>query len=262
MKFCIFFVLGCPSFLFGIDVHYIEVKSIHQVAGDILHDKADFCLILDLDDTLLQGGEALSHSLWQQKTIEQFQKLGLTEREAWETVTPYWIEIQHMGSVKPIEPTMSLLISKLQDQGKAIFAYTERPKTTKDLTLKQLQAVSVSLEATAPQLKLSLPDQLLYHSGVLFSEELHKGPGLQCFLEGLILLPKKIIYIDNNKENVMRIGELCRNYGIVYFGIIYKAQQFSSPIYLPEIAKIQYTYSKKLLSNDAAALLLRHQMEE
>ncbi|EPJ32026.1 hypothetical protein CP061683_1135A, partial [Chlamydia psittaci 06-1683] len=52
---------------------YVEVKSIHEIAGDILYDDQDFWLIFDLDDTLLEGAEALTQTVWLQKTIEGFQ---------------------------------------------------------------------------------------------------------------------------------------------------------------------------------------------
>ncbi|WP_201457084.1 DUF2608 domain-containing protein [Chlamydia sp. 17-3921] len=240
---------------------YTQIKSIHEVAGDILYDNEDFWLIFDVDDTLFQGAEALTHTLWLQNTIEGFQQLGLTEQKAWETVLPYWIEIQEMGSVKSIEVAMNTLIKKIQAQGKTLFAYTERPRRTKDLTLKQLESLDIFVSKTAPQAN-TLPEQLAYHSGVLFAEEYHKGLGLQLFLDALDFSPKKIIYIDNLEENVLRVGDLCVNRGIHYFGITYSAQKYLPPIYLPEISKIQYTFSKKLLSNEAAALLLRHQLHK
>ncbi|AGW40026.1 hypothetical protein CPE3_0698 [Chlamydia pecorum P787] len=247
--------------LYGSTSRYAQVKSIHEVAGDILYDPEEFWLIFDLDDTLFQGAEALTHSKWLHHTLEGLLHHGVTKQEAWETLVPYWLELQEMGSVKSIETAINILIQRIQEQGKPVFAYTERPRRSKDLTLRQLQAVHLSLSPTAPKVA-ALPDSLIYEAGVLFAEEYNKGLGLKLFLDSLDSLPKKIIYIDNLKENVLRIGELCKNRGISYFGITYTAQQFLPPVYLPEIAKVQYTFSKKLLSNEAAALLLRHQMHE
>ncbi|EPP34723.1 HAD super, subIIIB family protein [Chlamydia ibidis] len=239
----------------------VEVKSIHEVAGDILFDTTNFWLILDIDDTLLEGAEALTHSMWMTKTIEGFQQLGFSEQESWETTYPYWLEFQEKGSVKPIEPAMKLLIEKIQEKGQPCFAYTERRKETQAITLKQLASVQIQFKPN-----LNLPDQLptsiLFASGILFGNEIHKGRGLSLFLDALTIHPEKIIYVDNDYYNVVRVGELCKSRNISFFGIVYRAQKFFPPIYLSEIAKIQYTYSKKLLSNEAAALLLRHQMIE
>ncbi|WP_100934110.1 DUF2608 domain-containing protein [Candidatus Chlamydia corallus] len=262
MKTWLFFTLlfFCSSFYAS--CRYAEVKSIHEVAGDILYDEENFWLIFDLDDTILQGGEALSHSIWKNKAIEGLQKQDVSEQEAWEAVVPFWLKVQEMGTVQPIESAIFLLIEKVQKQGKATFVYTERPKKAKDLTLKQLNILNVSLETTAPQPQAPLPKNLLYTSGILFTGEYRKGPGLDFFLETCNPLPTKIIYIDNQKENILRIGDLCQKYGIAYFGITYKAQEFLPPIYFDNIAQVQYNYSRKLLSNEAAALLLRHQMHE
>ncbi|WP_041468065.1 DUF2608 domain-containing protein [Chlamydia felis] len=243
-------------------VRYVEIKSIHEIAGDILYDSSDFWLILDLDDTLLEGAQALTHSLWLQKTIEGFQELGLAEREAWESIYPYWEGFQEKGSVKLIENAMQLLITRVQEKKKTLFAYTERKHSSKNVTLQQLKSLGLSLDSTAPVVTTPLPKSLLFASGVVFGEELHKGPGLQLFLDAIQAHPEKIIYIDNLKENVLRIGELCKLKKISYLGITYTAQKFLPPVYTPEISKVQYTYSQKLLSNEAAALLLRHQMIE
>ena len=91
-----FWILLC--FFFPIVGHtavttrYVEIKSIHEVAGDILYDPSDFWLILDLDDTLLEGAQALTQFLWLQKTLIGLQQLGFTENEAWNTAYPYWLE--------------------------------------------------------------------------------------------------------------------------------------------------------------------------
>ncbi|WP_366223692.1 DUF2608 domain-containing protein [Chlamydia buteonis] len=241
---------------------YVEVKSIHEIAGDILYDDKDFWLIFDLDDTLLEGAQALTQTLWLQKTIEGFQQLGLSESEAWETVYPYWEGFLEKGSVKTIENAMQILITKVQEKQKTLFVYTERKHSSKAITLQQLKSLGLSLESTAPVITHELPKSILFSSGVLFGEELHKGPGLQIFLDTIAARPEKIIYVDNSKENVVRVGELCKLKKISYLGITYSAKKFLPPIYHPEISKIQYTYTQKLLSNEAAALLLRHQMIE
>lgn len=241
---------------------YIEVKSIHEIAGDILYDTSDFWLILDLDDTLIEGAQALTQFLWLKKTILGLQQLGFTETESWNTAYPYWESIQEKGSIKTIESALPLLITRLQEQGKTVFAYTERQSSAEEITLKQLKSLNITLASSSPKIPHTLPPTILFSSGVLFGGELHKGPGLQFFLNALNIHPEKIIYIDNDKHNVLRIGELCKSKNIAYFGITYTAQKFSPPIYLPEISKVQYTYAQKLLSNEAAALLLRHQMTE
>ncbi|SPN74138.1 Protein of unknown function (DUF2608) [Chlamydia serpentis] len=262
MKTWLFLTFLLCSFSLNASCRYAEVKSIHEVAGDILYEEEEFWLILDLDDTILEGGEALSHSTWKNKTIEGLQKKGISQQEAWEAVFPFWLEVQEMGTVKPIESSIFLLIEKIQKQGKVAFAYTERLKKSKETTLKQLGTLNVSLTATAPQPQLPLPKNLLYTSGILFGEESHKGPALDLFLQSFTPLPSKIIYIDNEKENILRIGDLCKKYGIAYFGITYKAAQVLPPVYFDNIAQVQYNYSRKLLSNEAAALLLRHRMDK
>ncbi|SYX09192.1 Protein of unknown function (DUF2608) [Chlamydia poikilotherma] len=262
-KYWLFFFFLLPLAIHSSETtRYVEVKSIHEIAGDILHDSSDFWLILDLDDTLLEGAQALTQSLWLQKTIEGFQQLGLSEYEAWETTYPYWEEFQKKGSVKTIENALQILITKIHEKKKTLFAYTERKFSSKNITLQQLKSLNLELESTAPTIPTHLPKGILFASGVLFGEELHKGPGLQLFLDTIEAHPEKIIYIDNHKENVLRIGELCKLKNISYLGITYKAQKFLPPIYIPEISEVQYTYSQKLLSNEAAALLLRHQMTE
>lgn len=159
-----FWILLC--FFFPIVGHtavttrYVEIKSIHEVAGDILYDPSDFWLILDLDDTLLEGAQALTQFLWLQKTLIGLQQLGFTENEAWNTAYPYWESIQDKGSVKTIESAMLTLISRLQEQGKTVFAYTERQRSAEEITIKQLKSLDITLLSSAPPTPQTLPPNI------------------------------------------------------------------------------------------------------
>lgn len=239
-----------------------DIQSLHEITTDLLYDPTDYWLILDLDDVLIEGNEALTHSLWLQKTIEGFQKLGLCEQEAYNVTYPCWLEFQEKGSVKLIEKDFPTLLSKLTTMGRTVFIYTERPQKAYELTLKQLASVNITLPHPEISLLYELPESMSFSSGILFSGELHKGPALQHFINYTKTLPKKIIYIDNNEKNVLRIEELCLSKKISFVGIVYQAQKLFPPVYQPELAKIQYTFVQKILKNEAAALLLRHGFTE
>lgn len=240
----------------------IEVQSLHEISTDLLYDPTDYWLITDLDDVLLEGNEALTHSLWLQRTIDGFKKLGISEQEAYEVTYPCWVEFQEKGSVKLIEKDFPCLLSKLTEAGRTLFVYTERPQNIEELTHKQLSSLNINLKHPSISFVYDLPESMKFSSGILFSGELHKGPALQHFFSCTRDLPKKVIYIDNDEKNVLRIEELCLSKKISFLGIVYRAQKLFPPVYQPELAKIQYTFAQKILKNEAAALLLRHGFTE
>lgn len=240
----------------------IEIQSLHEIATDLIYDSEDYWLIMDLDDVLLEGNEALSHSLWLQRTVDGLKQLGLCEQEAYDVTYPCWIEFQEKGSVKLIEKDFPCLLAKLTETGHTSFVYTERPQKIKELTHKQLSSLNIHLKHPQISLTYELPESMSFSSGILFGGELHKGPALQHFFNCVDVLPKKVIYIDNDEKNVSCIEELCLSKKISYLGIVYRAQKLSPSVYQPELAKIQYIFAQKLLKNEAAALLLRHGLTE
>lgn len=250
-------ILGCAKNT--CEAQCIEIYSIYEVSSDLLYAPKNPWIIVDLDDVVFEGQEALTHTLWLEATIKGFKELGVCEQEAWKISYPCWIEFQERGSVKLIESCFRDLFSELAKNNHTVFIYTERSSSEKDLTLRQLD--SLGIHVPHPQISfLSQPDAFEFCSGVLFGGERHKGPALQHFLDSVDNLPSKIIYIDNNANNVLRIADLCKSRHIPFLGITYLAQKLHPPVYQPDIAKTQYTFAQKLLSNEAAALLLRHQL--
>jgi Protein of unknown function (DUF2608). len=261
MRFLFAFILLCSPWVSEASQRIVTVKTIHEIASDILYDDTNYWLIFDVDDVLFEGAEALSHSSWFERSVQGMRALGTSEKDAWEVIYPEWLAIQRQGSIKQIETAIPLLITKVQNQDKIVFAYSERQLCAQNVTLEQLAAINVSFEK--PNLPhASLPPSIGFTKGVLFGSEIHKGIGLQLFLDAQPDLPEKIIYIDNEKYNVMRVGEVCSQKNIPYLGIIYTASKYRSPTYLPDIAKVQYLFRQKLLSNEAAALLLRHRLDK
>ncbi|MBQ8498227.1 DUF2608 domain-containing protein [Chlamydia sp.] len=261
MRFLFFFVVLLSPWISEASQRIVTVKTIHEIASDILYDDTNYWLIFDIDDVLFQGAEALSHSTWFERSIQGMRALGTSEQEAWEALYPEWLAIQHQGSIKQIETAIPLLINKVQHQNKIVFAYSERKFCAQEITFNQLASINLSFEkSNLPDTKL--PSMISFTKGVLFGAEIRKGPGLQYFLDAQTSLPEKIIYIDNEKYNVLRIGEICKHKKISYLGVVYTASQYLPPVYLPDIAKIQYLYRQKLISNEAAALLSRHRLDK
>ena len=64
MRFWLVLVFLCFSQTSEASQRIVTVKTIHEVASDILYDETDYWLIFDVDDVLFEGAEALSHSLW------------------------------------------------------------------------------------------------------------------------------------------------------------------------------------------------------
>ena len=68
---------------------------------------------------------------------------------------PEWLAIQRQGSIRQIEAAIPLLITKVQNLGKTVFAYSERKLCAQDITMEQLASLNLSFEkALLPNTKL------------------------------------------------------------------------------------------------------------
>ncbi|WP_213318184.1 DUF2608 domain-containing protein [Chlamydiifrater volucris] len=257
--------------------HLISIKFLNEISEEVLFSDEKTLVIVGLDNTLFQGAEALSHKDWFTATIIGFTELGLSKEEAWHVVYPYWVEYQKKGSVKLIENVSKTMISRLLEQGKTVLAYTNKAMENRDLVKNQLDSVAVSFYPTPTAFipehdsstsftekfldKASLSTGLSF--GVLFAANRTSSADFQKILlflkEQLAKRPfEKIIFLNDDSQIATAFNQACKNLDIPSLSVTYTALRYQPKIYSPELSKIQHTFTEKLLSNDAAALLLRN----
>lgn len=100
----------------------------------------------------------------------------------------------------------------------------------------------------------------VFQNGVIFASRIEKGDILGRFLKFSGLMPKKIIFIDNQLKNINFVGDKCAELGIEYVGIFFtkiskKPYQHLDRRIAEKKFEILLEKSVWISDNDAKALL-------
>lgn len=94
-------------------------------------------LVVDLDNTVFEGKQALGHTEWFYDKAYALMKDGMTLEEATRKCYPEWIEIQKVCPVKPIEAAFIPAFRSAQQRKTIIMGLTHRQPTLADSTICQ-----------------------------------------------------------------------------------------------------------------------------
>lgn len=252
----------CFSFLpFVGDAKIIETTTIEDIIPLI---DADTWLVLDLDNTVFEGKQALGHTDWfYDKAFAMMRDGGLSIEEATRECYPEWIEIQKVCPVKPVEPAFIPALKKFL--GNVIMGLTHRQPSIAASTISQLESLGFSFYPYAPvknTFEVTSLTPTLYVEGVLFTGEYNKkGEIFVRFLSMIGQKPKKILFVDDKRGHVEDVGRALSEEGIEYIGVHYRAIEYVEKIYDPQIAEFQKKFLNQIMSNEAAQLLIENGIE-
>lgn len=235
------------------------IETYHLVEVMPFVNEKTWCL-LDLDNTFFEGKQALGHADWFYDELQKRIKQGMTKEQAMQDLYPEWIKVQQICPVKSLEANTVSLLSELQKKGVVMMGVTHRHTTVVDATLRQVQSLGFDFQQTAPwkeDLIVPAKHPTLYTQGILFVCDLNsKGDVFQQFLALIEQKPQKIVFIDDKRKNVEEMEAMCEREGIEYIGVFYRAIEKADKVFSAEIAAFQYHFLEKILSNDAAIVLM------
>lgn len=246
---------------FAGEAKIFETTTIEEIIPLV---ESDAWLVLDLDNTVYEGKQALGHTEWfYDKAYAMMREEGLTLEEATRECYPEWIEIQKVCPVKPVEAAFIPALKRLH--GNVIMGLTHRQPSIADSTIRQLQSLGLSLCLTAPvkhTFEVPSATPTLYTEGVLFTGEYNKkGEIFVRFLSMIGKKPKKIVFVDDKKGHVDDVGAALEAEGIEYIGVHYRAIEHAEKVYDPKIAEFQKKFLNQIMSNEAARLLIEHEID-
>lgn len=125
----------------------------------------------------------------------------------------------------PTEPNVSHLFDELAISVDRTISITARPQTSGKYSYKQMQRLGMffnddfKMKSNVFNCGWLLPCQ--YHKGIISSGNASKGKALQAFLKNAKYNPKRIVFVDNLRENLESVGKLAKKRGIDYVGLWY-----------------------------------------
>ncbi|MBN9376775.1 MAG: DUF2608 domain-containing protein [Chlamydiales bacterium] len=239
----------------------LETKHVEEILP--LIDQETWFLV-DLDNCMFQGAQALGHANWFYDELQRRIEKGMSRDEAIADAYPGWIKTQKACRVKPVEESFVPLLLSLQSKKITVMGLTHRQPSVADSTVRQVNSLGFDFSTTAPSKdSFVVPSKTptLYFQGILFVGDYNKKIDIfEPFLSIVKKSPKKIVFIDDKRKNVEELESLTK-YGIEYIGVHYTAIEDSKPVYSREIAEFQYKFLNQILSNEAALLLMENGLE-
>jgi hypothetical protein len=244
-----------------VEAKIIETRHIEDVIPLIDNET---WLLVDLDNCMFEGAQALGHANWFYDQLQQRTQNGMSREEAITDFYPSWIKTQKTCKVKPLENSFVPILLMLQSRGITMMGLTHRQPLIADSTVRQVSSLDFNFLSTAPSKESfcgPAKTPTLYSQGILFVGDYNNKIDIfELFLSIIKKNPKKIVFIDDKRKNVDELENLTR-YGIEYIGVHYTAIEHSKPVYIREIAEFQSKFLDEIMSNEAALLLMENGFE-
>lgn len=249
--------LCCLAFL-KVEARILETRHIEEIMPLI---DEDTWFLVDLDNCMFQGAQALGHANWFYDQLQQRMEKGMNREEAIADAYPDWIKTQKACRVKPLEENFVPILLTLQSKNITIMGLTHRQPSVADSTARQVSSLGFDFLTTAPSkdsFVVPAKTPTLYFQGILFVGDYNKKIDIfEPFLSIIKKSPKKIVFIDDKRKNVEELETLSR-FGIEYIGVHYTAIEHARPVYSREIAEFQYKFIDQIMSNEAAVMLMEN----
>lgn len=241
----------------------IETPHISEVVPLV---DAKTWLIVDLDNTTFEAAQALGHTQWFEDLVKKRVRMGESVDTAIKESDPLWFKVQQICPVKPMEKDYVPSIIDLQNKKVVVFALTHRQPQISNATLRQVASIGLDFTRTAPSkdtFTLSLPKEpIYYHNGILYANDFNpKGETLLAFIKKIGKKPAKVVFVDDSMSNVKDMDATLNKEGIPNYCVHYTAKKFVPPVFFPDIAAFQEKFLYRIMSNDAALLLMRNKLE-
>lgn len=224
-----------------------------------LAEKGDWVLC-DIGGTLTKIHEnRIGSNWWAHYKVKKLGALGIRKR------LQLWTAIQKQSKMELIENDGSAVkvLEKLKEKGCNTIGFTARGIALADRTKEQLFPLGIEFAINDFSVE---EKEFVFKYGILFVNPCdNKGELLKKFFSKASLHPKKIIFIDDSKTNLLEVGKACELAGIKYEGVLYTAtyEEDGKVKTDPEIIMIcdiqQYIFEaeKKLISEQEAKEVLK-----
>lgn len=235
-------------------------------------------LMLDVDDTLAVGGDAIWHLKAEKLRDQIIAELIANPARTFFPHGNYPAGYLHGKVFEKFEPRSILvepitphLVRELQNRGVKVIAFTAATggrlgmvESVADLRHKKLKRLGFVFDNTFPEIGfLEFPQEPgkdgppLFHGGVLFSCGHAKGEVLLHFLPEIDCYPHKVVMVDDSLSQLQSIEKALEGSGIEFVGLHYRAAEHLPYRVDEDLARFQFRHLAEMgewLHDDEARL--------
>ncbi len=243
-------------------MHSSEVSCFEEILGHLaLSSSEETFVVFDVDDTLLRSTQQLGSVAWFDYIKANFERKGVSKKEAQEIVSILWVTVQPYMKVEAVDPNTQKVIQEIQSKKFPVISLTARKPEEAYYTRKQLQSIGIDLSLngliTESRQEFSLQHTAIYDRGILFANHGNKKSDvLLSFLQKNTLKPKRILFVDDFPGHVEDVKEALKAVNIECIGLRFSGSDLHVKKFDSKIADIQWEKFPHLLSDKEAQDIL------
>lgn len=277
---------GLILIVLSITSAYADIQTtadLRYIQKEIYKSDKDTLVIFDVDQVLITPDDVILKDRGHEAnkfcdaTVKQIKK----DRNSHEYAQLMSV-INISAKLRPVTPETLTIFNEIKDSGYKVIALTATGvgaygniDSLEDWRINDLKNQGfifskLSSNTTARQLEpyllLTAKERAkqqfspMYKDGILFSCNIPKGKVLEAYFKHAKLKPKKIIFIDDKRKNIVSVAKYCHEAKIKFVGIEYTAvKHAANEKFNLERAKLQFatlTKSKVWLSDLQADKIL------
>ena len=211
-------------------------------------------VVLDIDNTLIEPVQELGSDQWFGSRIKHYQDQNLSGEAAKNKALREWQTVQYLTDVKLVEKGIDDILSDLQRKQIPMIGLTTRGMEMCVRAVDQLESVNIDLEKTSPtkeQLYFVNERGVLFHKGILFTDNTHKGEALRKWLARIGYRPKKVLFVNDKLSHLKPVEEVCLEEGIGFVGLRYGYLDEKVSNVRHHIAEFQWNNLGRIPSDEA-----------
>jgi len=229
------FIVFTIFFAFYARATVLEAKDAGIIKDEIAKLENGDMVLLDVKNVIFYSSDQVMFhehkSFFKQKFAQIEKSRGVEEATRLKSIV--------LSSYKPVivDQEISGIINRAQKSGIIVFALTSgntsnygtipnraalRIRTLKDIGIDFSKSTELDYIDLSKEMVLSKEkdrSKPIFQDGVIFAAKRPKGEILGKFLRLSKLKPGKIIFVDNQLENVLSVEATCKELGIDYTGI-------------------------------------------
>lgn len=233
--------------------HVYEISSVLEM-NKYKNDEG-VLFLYDIDDTLVHLNQKVGTDQWFLHRYSELKK-DMDSQKALDVALSEWTGIQSISGLYEVESGTSEMIGQQQEEGVILIGFTTRDYTLSRCTKLQLNSVGIDLSKTAPvkeETHFMNGNGIIFKDGVLFTAGTDKGVTLFKFLELIDFHPKKIVFINDKRQNIGEVEVACEQRNIPFVGLRYNYLDDEVRAYDHELATKQFNYLMNIPSDEEVA---------
>ncbi len=172
---------------------------------------------------------------------------------------PLWVKVQKKSKCEPSDRNLESYLNALANKNVTTLALSHRGPQLAYHTLDCLHDQNIHFSSSSPfdHNHIIEPELATFYEGMLLLHPVcDKGEYLSKFLSLTDVLPQKVVCVDYQLVNLVRISQEMELLNIPFLGIYYRNGNCNFSDYTMQIGNLQLEYIDKILSDETAKILL------